>query len=312
MGYEQDNIWREVQQFLPMDNRMSDDNMPREYYLDIGRFRVHIDHYETHQPKATLIVFHGAGGNGRWMSFIALPLAKAGYEVICPDMPLYGYTEYSGAVTYEDWLDCGKGIIGHYQASTERIFLMGLSIGGMFAYQMACECEGILGVMATCLIDQGDIQVFEQTAKNPILARAGRPLMKLLNNSFSGLKLPLKWLSKMEKISNEPMLVYWMLQDKRAAGVRAPLSFIHSMTQPKIKILPENFERCPLLLVHPEKDAWTDVSLSKKFYERLACEKEIKLLEGAGHLPIEVVGLKQLEQFGIEFMEKLCAEHRTE
>ncbi len=308
MGYEQDNIWHEIQKFFPMENRLSEENMPREYFLDIGRFRVHIDHYEVDEPKATVILFHGAGGNGRLMSFIALPFVKAGFEVLSPDMPLYGHTEYSGVVTYDDWLDCGKAIIERCRESGNRIFLLGLSIGGMFAYQMAGECNGISGIMATCLIDQGDMEVLQATAKNPILARAGRPLMKLLHKPLANLKLPLEWLSKMEKITNEPVLMYWMLKDKTAAGVRAPLSFIHSMTEPKIKILPENFERCPLLLVHPEKDAWTDISLSKKFYERLACEKEIKLLEGAGHLPIEPLGLKQMEQACIEFMNRICME----
>ncbi|MBO5620452.1 MAG: hypothetical protein J5959_02340 [Butyrivibrio sp.] len=51
-----------------------------------------------------MVLFHGVGGNGRLLEFIALPLWRSGYEVICPDLPLYGLTAYKGKVSYPDWI----------------------------------------------------------------------------------------------------------------------------------------------------------------------------------------------------------------
>ena len=51
----------------------------------------------------------------------------------------------------------------------------------------------------------------------------------------------------------------------------------------------------------PENDRWTDASLSRIFYDRLNCSKDMKLLEGGGHFPIEKEGLMHLEQYCVEF-----------
>ncbi|MNN11305.1 hypothetical protein D3C81_1242590 [compost metagenome] len=80
------------------------------------------------------------------------------------------------------------------------------------------------------------------------------------------------------------------------------------MLNPHLEIEPEDFTKCPFLLVHPEEDHWTDVQLSRLFFDRLVCKKELWMLEGAGHFPIEPVGLKQLETYCVAFMEKCLTE----
>jgi hypothetical protein len=40
------------------------------------------------------------------------------------------------------------------------------------------------------------------------------------------------------------------------------------------------------------------------FYDRLACEKELHILEGAGHFPVEKKGLIQLEKVCVDFLGK--------
>jgi pimeloyl-ACP methyl ester carboxylesterase len=71
-------------------------------------------------------------------------------------------------------------------------------------------------------------------------------------------------------------------------------------TSPAIE--PEDFRRCPFLLVHPEKDRWTPVGLSRLFFDRLACDKKLVLLENAGHFPIEQPGIGQMEEAVLEFL----------
>ena len=155
MYYGKDGYWKKVQEYLPEENRLTGVWRPDEYFVGIGRFGIHIDHYRVKEPKARVILFHGVGGNGRLLSLIAVPLMKQGYEVICPDLPLYGMTEYYGKVVYQDWVDCAAEIVMYYQAREIRpTFLFGLSAGGILAYQTASGLPEIQGVIATCLLDQ--------------------------------------------------------------------------------------------------------------------------------------------------------------
>ena len=115
MGYENDAIWKQVQEYLPQDYRINPNTRPEEDYLPLCGMKIHIDHYKVREPKATVVMFHGVGGNGRILSSIAVFLMKHGFEVICPDLPVYGYTEYGGKIDYETWAQCGSKIVKYYQ-----------------------------------------------------------------------------------------------------------------------------------------------------------------------------------------------------
>jgi len=307
MGYQSDTVWKKMQGYLPERNRLTKKNVPEEYYLPLLGMEIHIDHYRVENPKSTLILFHGVGGNGRLLSFIATRLQANGYDIVCPDLPLYGHTKYSGKITYDTWLQCAKSIVSHYQKQGAKdVVLFGFSAGGMLAYQVACECENIKGIIATCILDQRNPTVTKETATNPLMAITGKPFLRLVNKPFGNVRLPMRMVTKMKSLANNEELVKLLIQDKRASGISVPISFLHTMLNPKIKIEPEQFKKCPFLLVHPEKDTWTDVSLSRLFYDRLACDKEIVMLKGAGHFPIEEQGLLQLEESCLRLIGKLC------
>ena len=305
MGYKNDTTWKKMQRFLPVQNRLSKGNMPNEYYLSSLGMRVHIDHYKTANPKATLILFHGVGGNGRLLSFIAVRLVANGYDVICPDLPLYGHTKYRGKITYDTWVKCGCAIVSHYQKQgVSNVMLFGLSAGGMLAYQVANACQDIKGIIATCILDQRNSKVTKETAINALMAVTGKPFLTLVHRPFGRIRLPMKMVTKMRALANNAELVKLLIKDKRASGISVPISFLYTMLNPRIKIEPEQFEICPFLLVHPADDKWTDISLSQIFYDRLGCDKELHLLEGAGHFPVEEKGLLQLEGYCIKFINK--------
>lgn len=303
MNYQNDVIWKQVQEYLPLENRLSNKNIPKEYFISIQNVKIHIDHYQKVTPKARVVLFHGVGGNGRLLSFIAVRLLKNGYDVVCPDMPLYGYTDYKGAVTYDMWVSYGAAIVQHFQKDGLPVFLFGLSAGGMLAYQIANECSNISGIMATCILDQRDPYVTKHTAVNPIIAVVGNVLISMLTRIGGSFRVPMKIVANMKNITNNRKLAALLMKDKKSSGVKVPLTFIHSMVNPVIKTEPEDFTSCPFLLVHPGNDCWTDIELSKMFYNRLACKKSLKILEGAGHFPIEDIGLKQLEKYCVDFLD---------
>lgn len=301
-NYKEDMTWQRTQAFLPEENRLTPETMPKEYALQIDDWIFHIDHYEVEKPKGRIVLFHGVGGNGRLLSFIALPLWRAGIEVICPDLPLYGYTTYSSPVTYSTWVECGKMLVDHYQCDKIPVFVFGLSAGGMLAYQVASESNGIKGIIASCILDQRIPTVNRRTARSPLIAAIGKPLLAITHKAIGRVKIPLSWVSSMSAITNNRELARILMKDPKSSGARVPLSFVYTMLAPTLKVEPEHFTACPFLLVHPGNDHWTDTSLSMLFVERLACKKKTVILEGAGHFPIERTGLKTMERACIGFI----------
>jgi len=183
--YKNDHVWKKVQNYLPLQNRLYTNIEPEEQFLQLRKGNlIHLDVYSPSSPKGTVILLHGVGGNGRLLSFLAVPLFKSGYKVICPDMPLYGYSEYTGTVNYDTWVENAAEITEHYEEEKLPMFLFGLSAGGMLAYQVACQVSGIRGVLVTCILDQRQNIVRERTASSPYLVRFGLPVMDYTRNAF--------------------------------------------------------------------------------------------------------------------------------
>lgn len=303
-NYNEDITWKRIQSYLPKKNRLRNENLPREYFVTIDNCKVHLDHYIPQKPKARILLLHGVGGNGRLLSFIAIPLLRAGFEVICPDLPLYGYTTYEGDITYHTWVDVSTKLTKEFQKDNLPVFLFGLSAGGMLAYQTACKCDGIKGVIATCILDQRDSYITRKTAIHPIMAVVGNTFIKLTHTLLGKVKVPMKMVANMKAIANNQELSKILMKDKKASGTSVPLEFIHTMLTPKIEVEPKQFKKCPFLLAHPQLDHWTDVSLSMRFFDKLSCEKEVVMLEGSGHFPMEEKGLRRLEEACIQFINK--------
>lgn len=301
-GYQKDKIWRQIQDYLPVKNRLDDSNVPDEEWLDFGENTVHIDRYVCGKSKGVVILLHGVGGNGRLLSFIASPLHRAGYEVICPDLPLYGHTVCAEEIGYSHWVDCGTLVAERYRKENQPLYLFGLSAGGMLAYQVACRLDALDGLLMTCLLDQRIGKVTKETASSPVMATMGKPILRATHRLVGKIKVPMKMVCNMKAIVNNEALAKLLMSDPISSGTKVTLGFLHGMLNPEIEVEPENFEKCPVLLVHPEKDHWTDVSLSRLFFDRIKAQKELKMLPGAGHFPIEEEGLCQLEAHCLAFM----------
>ncbi|HSM23651.1 MAG TPA: hypothetical protein VK856_02180 [Anaerolineaceae bacterium] len=53
--------------------------------------KIRFDEYKAkYNSDTSIVIFHGVRGNGRLLSFIAVPLVKAGYNAIVPDLHVYG------------------------------------------------------------------------------------------------------------------------------------------------------------------------------------------------------------------------------
>lgn len=263
--YTNDETWQKLQMFLPERNRISISCAPSEMFSTFDRTNIHLDIYNEHSNNGvTLVLFHGVGGNGRLLSFIAVPLAKRGYKIVCPDLPGYGYTEYEGIPSYKTWIDTGAHIVRQELLHSKKLFVLGLSAGGMLAYNIACLAHGVSGVIVTTLLDNRLKPVRNYSAKNKLQARIALPLLRFIPKQIRRLKIPVQAVTNMKAIVNNDRVLSLLLQDKRGAGSSVHLGLLCSMMESIPAVEPEAFE-IPLLLCHPEKDRWTPERISRLF-----------------------------------------------
>lgn len=301
--YTEKDAWKELQSLLPSRNQITDDSKPCEKYRTINGMEIHLDEYEN-DANISVVIFHGVGGNGRLLSFLAVPLARAGYNVLCPDLPGYGYSRCQKRVTYADWIEVGSKITGDEMAKGRKVFLVGLSAGGMLAYNVACRHQDVSGLIVTNLLDNRDEEVRIYSAKNKFQAKYGIRLVGLLPSFLRSFKIPIKMVTNMQALVNNKEVLEVLLKDKRGAGSKVNLDFLCSMMNSVPLLEPVLFRRPPVLMVHPGRDMWTPLRISEKFFAKITAPKRKVVLKNGGHFPVEEEALIQMEEAILCFIQK--------
>jgi len=303
--FENNLYWEKIQQFLPEHNRISDEFMPAEKTIKYKKINIRFDEYKPKSHSDTsVVIFHGVGGNGRLLSFIAVPLMKAGYNVICPDLPGYGYTSYEEPIDYTTWINVGSFMVNKEIEKGRKVYVFGPSAGGMLAYNVVCKREKVAGLVVTNILDNRFQIVRDYSAKNKFQSRVGIKLMDLMPEFLQKIvKIPVKEVANMKTIVNDRNLMEILLEDKVASGSSVPINFLITMIKSIPLIEPEEFDICPVLLAHPEDDRWTPVEISNLFFDKIKAPKRLQMLKNAGHFPIETPGLQQLETEFINFIQ---------
>jgi len=295
--------WEKIQSFLPEHNRISEKAGPVEKWYTLGGSEIRYDEYSPERESAVSVVaLHGVGGNGRLLSFMAVPLVKAGFNVICPDLPGYGYTKPAGDFDYSAWIDTGTLVARKEIEKGRKVILFGLSAGGMLAYNVACRLGNAAGLIVTNILDNRYQIVRDYSAKNRFHSRVGIPLLGMLPDALKRIKIPVKSVANMRKIVNHRELLKIMLRDSAGSGSSVSIKFLLSMMNMVPLTEPEDFAVCPVLMAHPGNDEWTPVDISRLFFDRLTNRKELVILDDAGHFPFSQPGIGQLEEACITFI----------
>ena len=308
--YNKNDTWKELQPLLPSKNQITDNIKPLEKYESINDMEIHIDEYEKN-AETTVVVLHGVGGNGRLVSFFAVPLVREGYNVICPDLPGYGFTKYNKRLTYNDWIEVGSKIVEKELLKSRNVSLIGLSAGGMLAYNVACRQQEISGLIVSNLLDNREEEVRIYSAKNKFQAKYGIKLLNLLPSFLKKFKIPIKMVTNMEALVNDKEILKVLLKDKYGAGSSVDVGFLLSMMNSSPLKEPENFEKPPVLMVHPGNDQWTPLQISEIFFNKISSKKRKVILEKAGHFPVEEPGLTQMEEAIFRFINECVSGHFT-
>jgi 2-hydroxy-6-oxonona-2,4-dienedioate hydrolase len=108
-------------------------------YLKVGDIETRL--LEANSSGGPLILMlHGAGGHAENFVTNIVPLSKAGH-VVAPDLLGHGLNSRPAGKTYTF-----RGVIDHAkqlieQLGARRVYVMGLSLGGMIAAHVARECK---------------------------------------------------------------------------------------------------------------------------------------------------------------------------
>lgn len=290
--------WRWYQKYLPEELRLGEDNLPEEEWFDFRGIDVHVDRYPVANRRGLVVLLHGGGGNGRVLSPFAGMLAGMGVEVIAPDMPGYGLTVRTRRLkpSYALWTE-----VAHQIIESERsrdgvpVILFGLSIGGLLAYMAAARNGSVSGLIATTLADTRKLATMAVVGRNAVVGAAGFIMMKAIGPLLDRVQLPMRLLAPMRLISNDPEVSRVFMRDRLAGGSRVQVGFLRSLMNVRPALEPEEFNVCPVLLAHPAIDPWTPLELSQRFFDRIRAPKELVVLRGCGHFPMEDPGRGELK-----------------
>jgi alpha-beta hydrolase superfamily lysophospholipase len=237
------------------------------------------------------------------MAPAAVLARKYGYDTVAPDLPGYGLTQVPrGDFKYQLWVDCVSDLIDAELARDGKpVAIFGVSLGGLLSYQAAAQSKKVVGVVGTTMADTREPDVRRGFARTAILGRYGLGALSIAPPLTDWLPMPMNLVSKMDRISNKPELSAICSSDRMGGGNWVPARFLRTFMHHAPAIEPEQFNVCPILIVHPGEDRMTEISHTRRFYERLACPKQMVVLEGASHMPTEQPGVQQMEDAVVKF-----------
>lgn len=175
----------------------------------------------------------------------------------------------------------------------------------MLAYHTANMSKQVKGLIVTTFVDTSNPKVRDQIAPNKIMSRLGKFTMDTLPFLLDSFQISVSMVSRMKLITNNSELTKLIINDSLAAGTKISFRFLRTFLNMKPMVEAEHFDCCPILLIHPELDPMTPFSLSEPFYNRLNCKKRCVILEGAGHFPIEQMGLEQMKTAIFSFIREV-------
>lgn len=306
--YSNQDNWKRVQYFYPERMRINRSNYPKEEIWDRKNMKVHIDRYvPVKTPKdVKVLLVHGGGGNGRLMFPFGVSLVNRGYECVSPDMPGFGLTTYKNTIDYQDWINLLVDLIDkEHKKDQKPIVIIGISLGGMLAYQVACLSNYVSGLIVTALLDTTTSESKKILAKNDIIATIGNTVVEKLAGFVDNIKVPIGELTPMDKMANNEDYIYLLKKSKIASGSWVPIKWIRTMQTTSAAIEPEHFDKAPLLFLHPEEDQLLSFEDSKAFFDKLNCPKNLVYLKNCGHIPLEEPGITQMEEEILLFLSKI-------
>ena len=272
---------------------------PSESFMPVRGHKVRMDEWrESELCRGTVILVHGGGGNGRILAPFAEPIANLGWRVLAPDLPGFGLTEPSPAFSW-DYAEWPQVIAEIANTQDAPVVLMGASLGGLTAVYAAQQSNNVAGVVATTLLDTSIDQNFIEAARWPWLGRIGLLGMALAPDLIDRLKLPLRLMAPLDKMSENRRMAGYFAADPLIGASWKPMRFFRTLRA----FTPQSFTLdCLLMLVHPGADTWTPTKISLATFDQIEARKKFVELSNGSHLPVEQPAFKELSEHVTSFL----------
>lgn len=279
--------------FLPAPWRERVDLEPSRTWWDWRGHEVHVLRRRNPDAPVRVVLVHGAGGHSAALWPVASLLPEDHVELSAVDMPLYGATVSPdpAAVRYEDWVALLCAFVDS-EDDGRPLVLLGASIGGMLAYEVAARTGDAAAVVATSLLDPRDPRVRAVITRFGRLGVLGGPLARLLPAGLARRQISMSRVAALSRMSRDPGLSRLCAADTHGGGARVSLGFLASFLT--YRHAPPEHMRVPVTLAHPAKDDWTPAEVSTRWLSRIAAPAEMVMLRECGHFPIEDPGLADL------------------
>lgn len=282
---------------MPAGLRTEPEPRRESIWLRHGETTVHMERIGDPDSPRRVIFLHGAGGHAGLLRPYASAVAARGTHVVVPDLPGFGHTKVPDrhAVRYSDWIRITAEVVrAERDAHSGPLDVVGASMGGMLAYDVATRIGMVDTIVATCLLDPRSVVARRRMSRYSWFGDVAPYLARILAGPAARVTIPMRWMSNMSAISNDPLVTRVVLADRLGGGNSMPLGFLRSFLEWIPTVEPEDAVDLPVVLAHPGDDRWTPLETSLSFFDRLAGPKRLVVLEGAGHLPIEEPGVTRL------------------
>lgn len=188
-------------------------------------------------------------------------LAAAGIRAVGPVLPGHDRSaEELAAFSEADWLGSVRGALGSLHAEHERVFVVGLSLGGLLTLALAEEAEvhGLV-VIGTPLRLRRVIRWLVPVAKHVT------PYLK--KSTGSDIRDPVA----RRRHPSHPVM---------------PLASVHQLIHLQRRVETGLARiRAPILVAHGRHDSTADPADARRIYERVSSEqRELLLLPDSGHV----------------------------
>ena len=261
-----------------------------EDYIDSNGKKLHLEVYDSGNPEATTIIFsHGIAGYARVLLPFTIPLREKGYNLVVPDLQGYGYNE--GIKGNFEWNAHVTNLIDVVEYTKKKfngkIVLGGASMGGPIAYDAACQCDGIDGLVCWCLWDFNDKEFMLKETNTKGLTYLLIPFFKIGSLVFGNLRLKTTRLISYDTLTASQEMNNLVKKDPQA-GTHITLKGAASLIlQSNPEISHEKFD-LPVLVFQPGEDRMIPKYYVKKTYDKLGSKNKNYIeLQGANHFPIE-------------------------
>jgi len=264
----------------------------REEYIPFKQTSIHLDIYEQSKKSPVIVYCHGLSSSGRMMANFALPLFQKGYTVICPDLPGFGISpDNRGSIPIPELAEALKAVVMEaHKYSNGTVYLTGISLGGTLTYYATCLGAPVTKIACLNLLNMAD-EINLNATHRPWLISKLKKLVKLISGITPETSLPLQFFLNPDRLSSQKSIVDQFKTNPlvvKAYTLRA----LNSLLSAAPTIPFDQFDLCPILVMHGDKDELIPEWITKANFDLIKGEKKYVTLKGGEHIPLNVTAFR--------------------